>query len=74
MARVIIVKEFTEEVKAKLLTEVDTDTLLYVTDNKRHCVVLGKGEKSLSMIKDVEYSSWHEGITKSDITNAEVWQ
>lgn len=75
MARVIIVKEFTEEVNSRLLSEVkQNNSLIYATDNKQHCVVIPKGKRSKLMIKVVVASVWHTSVTKVDIDNAEVWE
>ncbi len=76
MARVIIVKEFTEEVKARLLTEVErlNEPLLYATDNATHCVVLGKGKRTPSMIKVITPDIWHKGVYPAQPESAEVWE
>jgi len=76
MADVIIVKEFTEEVNLKLLNKVEEDkSLFYVTDNKRHCVVIPKrGERTTSLIKDLTPSMWHNSVSIVQLGLAEVWE
>ena len=76
MARVIIVKEFTEEVKAKLLAEIErlNEPLLYATDNKTYCVVKLKGKSISSRIKVIKLSIWYEYVNPSQLESAEVWE
>lgn len=76
MADVIIVKEFTEDVKARLLAEIErlNEPLLYATDNATHCVVLSKGKRTPSMIKIIAPSIWHKGVYPHQLESAEVWE
>ena len=75
MADVIIVKEFTEEVNSKLLIKVEEDkSLFYVTDNKRHCVVIPRGERTTSLIKDLTPSMWHSSVSIVQLGLAKVWK
>lgn len=76
MARVIIVKEFTEKVKARLLTEIErlNEPLLYVTDRKDHCIVKLKGKNISSRIQIIKPSIWYEYVSPAQLESAEVWK
>ena len=79
MARVIIVKEFTEEIKKKLLEKVEdfnfqseTPEIFYVTDNATHCsITYNKGKAKMHTILP---SMWHNTVHLAQIELAEVWE
>ena len=79
MARVIIVKEFTEETKKKLLEKVEafnfqseTPEIFYVTDNAMHCsITYNKGKAKMHTILP---TMWHSAVYLAHIELAEVWE
>lgn len=79
MARVIIVKKLTDEIKEKLLKKVEdfnfqseTPEIFYVTDNATHCsITYNKGKAKMHTILP---SMWHSAIYPAQIEIAEVWE